>query len=212
MVGLAVEANRDSVDERLGKAIQNAIGVDVSRLLQANGPLLQSMRVATDANIALIRTIPQQYLYGLHDDSGKLIRRGVSDVITDGWTQGVRWESLVEQIQQVGEVNESRAKRIARDQTAKMNAAFGRERCSQVGIDRGEWLTSKDERVRPNHKLMEGVVFDLNGEGPLINDDGENCFPGDDYNCRCDFAPVVDMEELAIGTGYGDAEQMEEAA
>jgi SPP1 gp7 family putative phage head morphogenesis protein len=199
MVGLAVEANRDSVDTRLARVIHEAIGVDVSRILNANGPLLQSMRTATAANIALIKTIPPQYF------------DRVLETVSNGWTQGLRWESLVEQIQRDGDITENRAKLIARDQTAKMNAAFGRERSKQVGIERAEWLTSKDERVRPNHAAMEGVVYDLNGPGPLINDDGEPCFPGDDYQCRCDFAPVVDMEELAIGAGYGEREE-EQAA
>ena len=57
---------------------------------------------------------------------------------------------------------------------------------------------------------MEGVVYDLNGVGPLVNDDGKSCFPGDDYNCRCTFAPVVDMEELAIGAGYGERQTQQE--
>jgi SPP1 gp7 family putative phage head morphogenesis protein len=210
MVGLAVEANRDSVDERLARAIHKAIGVDVSKLLSANGPLLQSMKVATDTNVALIKTIPEQYFYGLRNEQGGMVRRGVVDVITDAWTQGSRWESMVEDIQAVGDVNENRAKLIARDQTAKMNEAFNRERCGQVGIERGEWLTSQDERVRANHAEMEGVVYDLNGVGPLVSDDGQNCFPGDDYQCRCTFAPVVDMEELAIGTGYGERQTQQE--
>lgn len=207
MVGIAVELNKDSVDARLARVIREAIGVDVSHILHGDTRILQAMREATKTNIALIKTIPEQYLFGLRDEKGKLIRHGVEDVITDAWSRGERWESVVEQVAAVGGVTENRAKLIARDQTAKMNADFNRERCNQVGIERGEWMTSQDERVRPSHAAMEGVVFDLNGEGPLINEDGEHCFPGGDYQCRCDFAPVVDMEALELQAGLAEQEQ-----
>jgi SPP1 gp7 family putative phage head morphogenesis protein len=198
MVGLAVEANRDSVDDRLAREIKRAIGVDVDHLLHANGPLLQAMKSATKDNVALISSIPEKYF-------GR-----VTETLTAGWTGGVRWESLVDQIQRDGDITENRAKFIARDQTAKMNESFNRERCTQVGIEQGEWLCSLDERTRPNHAAMEGVIYDLNGEGPLINDDGEPCFPGDDYNCRCTFAPHIDMGDAALG--FGTNEQQEEIA
>ena len=198
MAGLAAEANKDNVDARLTSEIQRTIGVDVGHVLRGDGQLLQSMRSATETNIELIKSIPDQYF------------DRVTETITSGWTQGVRWESLVDQIQEDGGVTERRAKFIARDQTAKMNEMFNQERCKQVGIERGEWLCSLDERTRPNHAAMEGVVFDLNGDGPLVNDDGEHCFPGDDYNCRCTFAPVIDMEEADAGSG--EADELEEAA
>src|ERR1035437_141266 len=102
MVGIAVELNRNSVDTRLARVIHEAIGVDVSKLLDANGPLLQSMRTATNANIALIKTIPPQYF------------DRVLETVSSGWTQGLRWESLVEQIQRDGDITESRAKLIDR--------------------------------------------------------------------------------------------------
>jgi SPP1 gp7 family putative phage head morphogenesis protein len=156
------------------------------------------MKSATKDNVALIKSIPEKYF-------GR-----VTETLTAGCTGGLRWESLVDQIQRDGDITENRAKFIARDQTAKMNESFNRERCTQVGIEQGEWLCSLDERTRPNHAAMEGVIYDLNGPGPLINDDGENCMPGDDYNCRCSFAPHIDMGDAALG--FGTNEQQEEMA
>ena len=192
MVGIAVEANRDSVDTRLARVIKEAIGVDVSKLLDANGPLLQSMKAAADSNIALIKTIPPQYF------------DRVLETVSSGWTQGIRWESLVEQIQRDGDITESRAKLIARDQTAKMNSAFNQERQQQVGIERYEWSTSQDERVRESHAAMEGKECTW-AEPPIVDDESVN--PGEAINCRCTALPLVDMQALEIAAGYGEQEQ-----
>ena len=195
MTGLAVEANRENVDARLGREIHRAIGVNVTNILQANGPLLQSMSVATKANVALIKTIPDQYFDRVYS------------TVTSGWTQGLRWESMVEQIQADGDITENRAKLIARDQTSKMNAAFNQERQQQVGIERFEWSTSEDERVRESHAELDGKTFDWDNP-PIV--DGEQATPGSPVNCRCVALPVVDMEE--IGAAAGSADELEEAA
>lgn len=182
MVGMAVERNRENVDDRLSREIERAIGVDVSHILTANGHLLKSMTEATRENIALIKTIPEKYF-------GR-----VEETITSGWSQGLRWESMVEQIQKDGDVTEERAKLIARDQTSKMNAAINEERQKQVGIERYEWSTSQDERVRDSHADMEGKVCSWD-DPPDV--DGEKVHPGEAINCRCTAIPIVDMDEVA---------------
>ena len=181
LAGLQAESNRDVVDELLAAEIRKAIGVDVVGLLRANGPLLREMDKAVRANVDLITSIPEQYF-------DRVIK-----TITDGWTQGLRWESLVEQIQRDGDITESRAKLIARDQTSKMNAAFNQERQTQVGIERYEWSTSADERVRPSHQEMEHKV--CSWEDPPIVDD-EPVHPGEAINCRCVAIPIVDMQAM----------------
>ena len=168
MVGLAVEANRDSVDDRLTVAIKNAIGVDVGHLLHANGPLLSAMKDATTDNIALITSIPEKYF-------GR-----VEQTLTDGWTSGLRWESMVDQIADDGRITENRAKLIARDQTAKMNSAFNQERQQQVGIEKYEWSTSEDERVRDSHAELDGQIFSWD-DPPIV--DGEKVNPGEAIQC-----------------------------
>lgn len=192
MAGIAAEANRDSVDARLAGAIKDAIGVDVSKVLQSSGPLLKSMREATTANVALIKSIPEQYF------------DRVNETVTNGWTSGMRWESLVDQIQQDGDVTENRAKLIARDQTAKMNSAFNQERQQQVGIEKYEWSTSQDERVRESHAEMDGKIIRWD-DPPIV--DGEPVHAGFAVNCRCVSLPIVDVEALELAATAGEQEQ-----
>lgn len=168
MVGLAVEANRENVDSRLAEEIRRAIGVDVSAILRGNAGMLQSMKAATKDNIALIKTIPEQYF------------DRVTETVTNGWNNGMRWETLVKQIERDGGITENRAKLIARDQTSKMNAAFNQERQQQVGIEKYEWSTSRDERVRPEHEDMDGKTCRWD-DPPIV--DGEPAHPGEPINC-----------------------------
>ena len=201
MAGIAAELNKDSVDTRLARVIREAIGVDVTRLLEGDHRLRATMREATDANIALIKSIPPQYF------------DRVLETVSSGWTQGMRWESLVEQIQHDGDVTENRAKLIARDQTAKMNSAFNRERQQQVGIEKYEWQTSGDERVRESHAEVDGQTFAWDGPGPVAGSVAdEPCHPGEDIQCRCVAIPVVDMESLELDLGMAEQEQEREAA
>jgi len=186
LADFAAVSVRNDVDERLASSIRQAISVDVSSLLRANGPLLESMKDATKANVDLIRTVPEQYL-------GK-----VEEAVTGGWSQGQRWESIVEQVKHVGDVTESRAEVIARDQVAKMNSSFNQERQQQVGIEKYEWSTSQDERVRPSHQEVDGKVFRWDEPGPVAGSvDGEPCHAGQDILCRCAALPYIELEGAA---------------
>ena len=66
------------------------------------------------------------------------------------------------EVERIGDVTESRAKLIARDQTSKMNGAFNEARQTSLGIDRYVWQTSGDERVREEHQANDGQVFSWN--------------------------------------------------
>ena len=193
---LAAAKNMDNVDTRLGNAIRNTIGVDVSGILRAQAPLLATMQTAVETNVELIKSIPSRYF------------DRVEEALTDGWTSGLRWESTVEQIQKIGDLTENDAIRIARDQSGKMNSEFNRARQLQVGIRKYQWSTSEDERVRPSHEDMESGgengdgIYSWDEPGPLAGTiDGEPCHPGQDIQCRCVATPIVDMDE----TAYEDA-------
>lgn len=56
------------------------------------------------------------------------------------------------------------------------------------GVTRAMWVTEEDERVRPAHRAMHGTAYSLDGPPPLpaaYSSNQEDCWPGDDFNCRC---------------------------
>ena len=140
---------------------------------------------AVETNIGLITSIPPQYFDRMED------------VLLDQVSTAERWETLVPRLKdgiaQVNNLSDYRVKLIARDQTAKMSAAFNEARTRSVGIDEYTWTTAGDERVRESHADNDGQVFSFD-EGAPIDDDGTMGNPGDAVNCRCVAIPYI--EEL----------------
>lgn len=176
LAGIAVRQNLNGVDERLIASIKQSIHLDVSGLLTENFGLRSAMDRALAENIDLITSIPTQYL------------DRVQDIIKENMAEGLRWESLVEEIEHAGDVTRTRAKIIARDQTGKMNGAFNEARQQSLGIERYEWQTSGDERVRDSHAEHDGKMY--RWDDPP-EDTGH---PGQDILCRCTAIPIVDLE------------------
>lgn len=173
---LAVERNAEAVDERLKAAIKASLSIDISPVLNQSGPILDAMKAATKANIDLIKSIPEQYFEKLGEAVGKNMEAGM------------RFEDLAKEIERIGNVTESRAKLIARDQTSKMNGAFNEARQTSLGIDKYKWQTSGDERVREEHQANDGQVFSW-------NDPPATGHPGHDVNCRCVAIPYFDLDK-----------------
>lgn len=111
-------------------------------------------------------------------------------VLKDPKNIGARVEDLRDQLLARGNVSESRATLIARDQTYKLNAAVTRAHHEDAGVTSYWWSTSLDERVRPEHKDLEGQVFQYSAP----SDEGN---PGDPINCRCVAIPVFDDDDDA---------------
>jgi SPP1 gp7 family putative phage head morphogenesis protein len=109
----------------------------------------------------------------------------VNKTVQDAFTGGLRVEVLREQIMERFDVGRSRADLIARDQTLKLNGQINRNRQKEIGIDRYEWSTSRDSRVRKTHK-HDGKIFSWD-DPP----DPPGVHPGQDYQCRCIAIPVA---------------------
>jgi SPP1 gp7 family putative phage head morphogenesis protein len=105
----------------------------------------------------------------------------------------MRYEGLADEIKAIGDVTDSRAKLIARDQTSKMNGAMTMLRQTSLGISRYIWQTAGDERVREEHADLDGQAFAWDAPPSEGN-------PGEPVNCRCVAIPVIDMDE---GDGQG---------
>lgn len=114
-------------------------------------------------------------------------------ILEDAEVKSMRVDDLADAIARRLDVTESRAALLARDQTLKLNAALTQKRQTQSGIERYEWSTSGDERVRPMHADLDGQEFYWT-DPPETNEDGDENAPGEDYQCRC--VPIPILPEL----------------
>jgi SPP1 gp7 family putative phage head morphogenesis protein len=159
---------------------QNARGVTLLGITPVAAGVGGILEQAREANIALVV------------NAGRVYAGDVRNIFSDPANVGLRVEVLQAKLVERGNVSESRAALIARDQTLKLNAALTKHRQTAAGVDQYRWSTSKDERVRPGHAELEGELFDWSD--PPDTGDGELNHPGEDYQCRCLAIPYI--EEL----------------
>lgn len=132
-------------------------------------------------NVNLITSIPANLL----DE--------VLTLVTEAADRGTRNEVLAKQIEKRFGVSRSRARLIARDQIGKANGQLTEIRHREAGVTRYRWSTSQDERVRPDHRRLNGKIFDWT-DPPVVNKKGERRHPGGDIQCRCVAVPILDLD------------------
>ncbi len=109
---------------------------------------------------------------------------------------GMRSEQLTQTIQAaMPDLAEWQARRIARTEVSKAQAAVTQLRSVNSGFQWYIWRTVKDARVRGSHDEMEGVVCrfsDPPAPELLIKAPRYEYYnPGGIYNCRCYAEPIV---------------------
>lgn len=153
------------------KINRNVFGVDIF----IEQPWLKDqLTLFATQNAQLITSIPSE----------ELLR--VSGAVERGLQEGASINTITESIEKSFGITRRRAKTIARDQTAKLNASLTKLRQQELGVDEYEWQTSGDERVRESHRKNDGKIFRWDSPPAATG------HPGTDVNCRCVAIPILD--------------------
>lgn len=145
------------------------------------GSIADAMKASIANNVALIKSIPQEYFTKLQGEVFTSIQQG----------QGLK--DVLGAVEHLGRVTHTRARLIARDQTSKATTSLNEARMKALGVKEFEWLHSAGgHEPRPlhigtlNHKIFR---FD---DLPIIDEHtGERGLPGQLINCRCRMIPVI---------------------
>jgi SPP1 gp7 family putative phage head morphogenesis protein len=162
--------------EELRKQLSARLGIDP---LIAEPGLRQRIKDFTAENVALIKSIPQQYF------------DQVEQRVINGVRTGARHGELAKQVEERFDVAESRAKLIARDQTLKFYGELNAARQQAMGVEKYVWRTSNDQRVRDAHAEFDGNTYSWD-DPPGDGSPQEGTHPGTGINCRCTADPVLD--------------------
>lgn len=160
-------------DNQLSEMILSKTGIDFSGLM-SDSVLKEAVDEAVAANIALINSIPQQYL------------DRVEQAVMASLQAGTLNDTLADDLLKIEGVTKNRAKLIARDQLGKINSRLSQIRQQSLGITHYFWSTSHDERVRDRHRRWDGDL--IAWDNPPI--DGH---PGQAVQCRCTAIPDLDF-------------------
>jgi SPP1 gp7 family putative phage head morphogenesis protein len=162
--------NRD----RFISSVEKTIGIDLNRVVESE-KIEDVLKISVRENVSLIRSIPEQYL------------KNIESIVYSGTVQGSAASSMIKLIQKAGGVSKRRAKRIARDQTSKLNSALTQKRSQVIGATEYIWRTAGDDRVRSTHKANNGQVFRWDDPPKKTG------HPGHDIQCRCIAQPIIKM-------------------
>lgn len=142
-------------------------------------------------NVALIKTIPQQYFSRLENI--------VHEAVTKGELSG----QVRNKIQELSGAQKNRARLIARDQVGKLVANMEEVRQRKVGVKEYIWRTQQDSRVRSftnsngysDHKRLNKTVIKWNDPPVTVfkgKRAGERHHAGTDIQDRCWPQPIYD--------------------
>lgn len=164
------------VDNQIAEHTKSAIGVDLTPFYQASD-IQATVDKNVDANTALIKSIPSQYLDKVEALVHNALQTGQTNL------------ELANEIKKLGHSTEKRARLIARDQMAKVNADINETRQRALGVETYTYMTASDDRVRPLCKRHHGNTYrwDTPPSGG---------HPGKKIGCRCTALP--NYEDILI--------------
>lgn len=178
---MLAQVNRQS-KANLGESLKKLSGGLTIPTPEMPAGLSEAVAASVAENVALIRSIPDQYAQRIQGAVFRSIQSG-----------GRGQQQVFEELTKYGEMTERRAKNIALDQTRKATTAFNRERSKAVGIRKGIWRHSGGgAEPRKMHLELDGQEFDLD-DPPVIDPDGTRGLPGFLPNCKCFWEPILDF-------------------
>ena len=150
-----------------------------------------AMELIVSDNVRLIKSINENLL-------GQ-----VQEVIYSGVRRGVEISVLADELQNKFTLSKKRATLIARDQIQKAHSDLTRLRHREIGIKEYKWVTGRDERVRPSHRVLESKICsydDVNVYKNNVEDKtwlqkseigGSLYHPGQEIQCRCTEIAII---------------------
>lgn len=154
--------------------VKAAVGVDLTDDPDVAPKLLAFRR----ENVRLIRSLARE----------KVDR--VAKILSDAGS-GTRVETIAKRIREETVATPQRAALLARDQVLKLNAQVTQARHEAAGLTEYIWRTSRDERVRKEHKRLEGKRFRYD-DPPVVSPRGDRANPGEWFQCRCVAEPFIE--------------------
>lgn len=139
------------------------------------------INATVNANVSLIKSIPQQYL-------GK-----VEGIVMRSVQAGRDMSIVYKELRKEFGVTKRKAALIARDQNNKATSALSHARQVELGLTEGIWKHSHAGKTkRPTHVAMDGQKYDLK-KGMFDPDPKVKRYilPGELINCGCQGIPVI---------------------
>ena len=128
------------------------------------------------------------YIKNFLDEETKKLRDEVEESVNAGY----RAEHLKEIIKERYQVSESKAEFLAKQETSLLTSKYTQMRYKDAGINKYIWSTSGDNRVRHDHRELDGKIISYDDPPIVDKATGRKAHAGEDFGCRCIQVPVID--------------------
>ena len=160
--------------------------VTLSTKTITSGVLNDILNATVTENVALIKSIPAQYL------------GGVQQAVMRSITTGNGMQELVPYLQKHKGITLRRARMIASDQVKKSFSALSKARMEKAGIKEYIWRhTAGSRHPRKLHIEMDGNKYRYDDPPVIDEKTGERGIPGQAINCHCRMVPILSFGEEA---------------
>lgn len=178
--------NRKLTVNEWKRVVKKTLGIDIFTDYYNGGNYQKLVDDWIRDNVALVKSVPSAAL----DE--------MQQIVMDGWYNSRSTKSIMQDLQRQFGVSKNKAKFLAVDQTAKLNAAITQYQQRDAGCEEYVWSSSGDSRVRGRHRELDGKTFRWD-DPPIVDiKTGRRCHPGEDYRCRCVAIPKFNIESLNI--------------
>lgn len=184
-----------------------AVGVN-----QANELLGVSLDLTESAAAKEFLAAKELKITGVNDTTREQIR----EALYKGLDGGLSNDDLADNIVDIFDFAKSRARTIARTETASSSNTGRVLSFKENGATKHAWLTAEDDRVRETHAEIDGEEVDIGENFPVVDLE----YPGDPQgaaeeviNCRCVTVPVFsDAEAKSFVVGFIKGKTLEQRA
>lgn len=152
--------------------------------------LREVLKATVQENVALIKTVPQEYLGRVRG----IMMRSIIQPNNRG-LEGVK-EDVHKLLKPYAKRIRNKARNITLDQTRKTYNNLNKGRMEAVGLKKFQWVHSGGgEKPRELHLFeLNGKIFSFDNL-PIIDErTGERGIPGQAINCRCSLLPIIEFE------------------
>ncbi len=190
--GLFVKIEIENAKDWREAVLKSTKPNDFYRYLMQNtqGQIMAMLKAKSIENAGYIKTIPS------------LFAQKATEIAVEEQNKGERATVVKNKILELySDLTETEAQRIARTEVSKASSQLIQLRSKAVGLDWYIWRTSKDQRVRHSHDIMEGVIVNFNNPPNPEKLAGEKYEygvynAGEIFNCRCYPEPIVDYDDI----------------
>ena len=127
-------------------------------------------------------------IHGFSTDMVQRLRRDVQENAESGY----RFDRLIGKIQHKFGVTQSKAEFLAETETSIFMSEYRKDRFTSAGIVEYFWRTAGGQRVRSDHRRLNGGRFSYANPPVADQATGTTANPGGIWRCRCMDQPIVE--------------------